>query len=106
MVVSDLSGLTVGEYKLLEKIGEGGYEAVYRCEQLSLDRKVVVKVLLQLWSNEAQQRFLQEARLASRLRHTYAATIAPRTSSSWPQKPPQHRAKRSGLATWQPRGTR
>jgi serine/threonine protein kinase len=75
MVGSDLSGLTVGEYKLLEKIGEGGYGAVYRCEQLSLDRKVVVKVLLQLWSNEAQQRFLQEAKLASRLRSTYAATI-------------------------------
>jgi len=43
--LSDLCGRTLGDYLLLEPIGEGGCGAVYRAEQLLLKREVVVKVL-------------------------------------------------------------
>jgi serine/threonine-protein kinase len=72
----DLAGRTLGEYILRELIGEGGYGAVYRGEQPLLDRDVAVKVLHERRSDRnSRERFLREARLASRLDHPYAAHI-------------------------------
>jgi WD40 repeat protein/serine/threonine protein kinase len=70
----DLSGQTFGEFLLLEKIGRGGYATVYRAEQPSLKRHVVVKVLRKTDEN-AEQRFLREAQLASRFDHPFAAHV-------------------------------
>ena len=43
---SDLSGQRVGRYKLLEKIGEGGFGIVYMAEQLEpVQRKVALKLI-------------------------------------------------------------
>ena len=73
----DLSGRTVGEFVFRERIAEGGFGAVYRCEQLLLGREAVVKVLhRRLRRNDVVlQRFMREARLASRLDHPYAAHV-------------------------------
>src|SRR5512140_3188796 len=73
----DLSGRTVGEFVLRERIDEGGFGAVYRCEQPLLGRQAVVKVLHQrLRRNDVVlQRFMREAQLASRLDHPYAAHV-------------------------------
>jgi len=73
----DLSGRRMGEFVLRERIGEGSFGAVYRCEQPLLGREVVVKVLhRELRGRDViVQRFLREARLASRLDHPYAAHI-------------------------------
>ncbi|HEX7841130.1 MAG TPA: serine/threonine-protein kinase, partial [Kofleriaceae bacterium] len=62
---------------LRERIDEGGYGAVYRCEQPLLGRQAVVKVLhKRLRGNDVVlQRFLREAQLASRLDHPYAAHV-------------------------------
>jgi WD40 repeat protein/serine/threonine protein kinase len=67
----------VGEFVLRERIDEGGFGAVYRCEQPLLGREAVVKVLHQrLRRNDVVlQRFMREAQLASRLDHPYAAHI-------------------------------
>ena len=75
--IEDLSGRTLGEFVLRERIGEGGYGAVYRCEQPLLGREAVVKVLHpRLRRNDAVlQRFMREAQLASRLDHPYAAHV-------------------------------
>ena len=77
MADPDLSGRTLGEFVLREQIGEGGYGAVYRCEQPVLKRDAVVKVLhaRRRRSNAAKERFLREAQLASRLDHPYAAHV-------------------------------
>ena len=78
MAVRDaLSGRTLGEFVLRERIGEGGFGAVYRCEQPLLGREAVIKVLhTSLRSSEiVLQRFTREAQLASRLDHPYAAHI-------------------------------
>ncbi len=72
-----LVGRTLGEFRLERRIGEGGFGAVYRARQVALDRPAVVKVLLSAFRHRVDQaqRFLSEARLASRLDHPYAAHI-------------------------------
>lgn len=69
-----LSGRQLGEFVLREQIGEGGYGVVYRSDQPTLKRQVVVKVLRKT-DAVAEARFLREARLASQLEHPYAAHV-------------------------------
>src|SRR4051812_45945505 len=73
----NLSGRKIGEFVLRERIGEGGFGAVYSCEQPLLGREAVIKVLHRKLrrSDIIVQRFLREARLASRLDHPYAAHV-------------------------------
>jgi WD40 repeat protein/serine/threonine protein kinase len=72
----DLSGRTLGTFVLRERIGTGGYGAVYRGEQLPFGRPCVVKVLKdERLHDGGRLRFLREAQLASRLDHPYAAHV-------------------------------
>src|SRR5206468_3046758 len=73
----ELTGKTLGEFVLRQRIGEGGFGAVYRAEQPLLGREAVVKILhRRLRSNDVSiQRFLREAKLASKLDHPYAAHV-------------------------------
>lgn len=65
-----------GRYEVQERIGAGGMAVVYRGLQVSLQRPVAIKVLTQADSNtSATQRFLREARMASRLSHPHVVTI-------------------------------
>jgi serine/threonine protein kinase/WD40 repeat protein len=75
--LDDLSGRTLGEFVLGECIDEGGFGAVYRCDQPMLGRKVVVKVLHQELRRDdaAIERFKREAKLASLLDHPNAAHV-------------------------------
>src|SRR2546423_4465202 len=72
-----LVGRTLGEFVLRERIGEGGFGAVDRAIQPGLDREAVIKVLHARLhaSRAATERFLREAKLASKLDHPYAAHI-------------------------------
>ena len=72
----DLSGHTLGDFILLERIDEGGWASVYRASQPELRREVVIKVLRRhLSTGVALERFQREAQLASRLDHPYAAHV-------------------------------
>src|SRR5688500_9980814 len=64
-----LIGRTLGDFIIREKIGEGGFGVGYRADQLTLQRESVVKVLHTKHSADRNliERFLREARLASRL---------------------------------------
>ena len=75
--LDDLSGRVLGDFVLRERLDEGGYGAVYRCEQPALGRNVVVKVLHQRLRDRdaAAQRFQREAQAAVRLDHPYAAHV-------------------------------
>ena len=60
-----------GRWVIEEKIGEGGMGAVYRAQQLSVDRKVAIKTMhSKLAEGEGKnylERFLREASLASKI---------------------------------------
>src|SRR5438093_7288310 len=60
-------GTTLGNYKILEKLGAGGQGTVYKAIDSKLGRTVVIKVLPEeLLAKAANvKRFEREARLAS-----------------------------------------
>ena len=65
-------GDTVGNYKILERLGEGGMGTVFRVEHVALGRKYALKVLRSKVVDRdptSAQRFLREARAAARIRH-------------------------------------
>lgn len=70
-------GSTLGNYKILEKLGAGGQGTVYKAVDSKLGRTVVVKVLPEeLLAKPANvKRFEREARLASSLDHANICTI-------------------------------
>ena len=60
-------GQTVSNYKILEKLGQGGMGSVYKAQDVRLDRFAVLKFLLPHISQDegAKERFVQEAKAAS-----------------------------------------
>lgn len=70
-------GQTLGHYRVLAKLGEGGMGVVYRAHDERLERDVALKVLptAALSDPTARARLLQEARLASKLSHPHICTI-------------------------------
>lgn len=73
----NLVGQTLGQYKILERIGAGGMATVYKASQESLQREIALKVLHATYADEKQfvQRFLQEARSAAKMDHPNIVTI-------------------------------
>jgi serine/threonine protein kinase/Tfp pilus assembly protein PilF len=63
---------TLGDFRLLREIGRGGMGVVYEAEQLSLGRRVALKVLPFAGALDARQlqRFRTESRAAAQLHHT------------------------------------
>jgi serine/threonine protein kinase len=63
--------LLIGQYVILDKLGEGGMGKVYKATQLSLNRVVALKIVRNslLRSDTALKRFHREVRAAARLRH-------------------------------------
>jgi serine/threonine protein kinase len=69
---TDLEGAVLAErFRLDEHIAQGGYGAVFRAVQLSVDRPCAVKILPpELCADDStEQRFRIEARMTSRLTH-------------------------------------
>jgi serine/threonine-protein kinase len=60
-----------GNYRVERLLGKGGMGAVFEARQLSLDRKVAIKVLLSPLAMEGEmlERFQREARAASNIGH-------------------------------------
>jgi serine/threonine-protein kinase len=67
----------LGQYRVLQKLGEGGFGAAYLAEQLGIGRKSVIKVLHRhlLGTNEAVRRFEREAKVLAALDHHHIVRI-------------------------------
>src|SRR3954466_11495751 len=68
-------GGNFGNYRIEEKLGEGGMGVVYKATDTELDRSVAIKTLLTSADPEASARFMREAKAASRLAHPAIITI-------------------------------
>ena len=67
---ASLAGMTLGKYRLLERLGQGGMAQVYRAHQPDLNRFVAIKVLHpHLTGDEFIARFRREAQAVAALEH-------------------------------------
>jgi serine/threonine-protein kinase len=75
--MQDLSGRTFRGYELRERIGAGGFGAVYRAFQHSVNREVAVKVILPERANNPEfvKRFETEAQFIAKLDHLHIVPL-------------------------------
>ena len=70
-------GATVNQYRIINRIGEGGMGVVYLAEDTRLHRKVALKFISNLSSKSTEEiaRFSREAQAAARLNHPNICTV-------------------------------
>src|SRR5579864_896958 len=73
----DLIGTTLGNYRVLDTLGQGGMAKVYKAHQETLGRDVAIKVLPPWYAADRSfvERFNLEARLVARLSHPNIVTV-------------------------------
>ena len=77
-IVAQLKQATLGEYEIYGELGRGGMATVYLAHDISLDRKVAIKLMAPalLASGQAMvERFKREARTAAALSHPHIIPI-------------------------------
>jgi serine/threonine-protein kinase len=76
-MVEDLCGRTIGPYKVLERLGEGGMGVVWLATDTVLARPVALKLLLRetVRDDAARSRFLREGRAIAALNHPNIAVV-------------------------------
>ncbi|MBF6591703.1 MAG: protein kinase, partial [Ktedonobacterales bacterium] len=77
--MSELLGKTLGQYQVVELIGQGGMARVYKAYQPTLDRYVAIKVIPtraeSAQEHDFRQRFTTEAQLIAKLAHPHIVPI-------------------------------
>ena len=70
-------GQSIAHYRVTEKIGAGGMGEVYRARDTKLNRDVALKVLPEVFANDAERmaRFRREAQVLASLNHPNIAAI-------------------------------
>lgn len=76
-MTQSMIGRVVGNYQIVDRLGEGGMGSVYRAVDRMLDREIAIKVLRPDLSQKDAliERFRQEAKALARLGHPYIATL-------------------------------
>lgn len=75
--IDHLSGTNIKGYELLERIGAGGFGAVYRAVQSTIHREVAIKIILPGWANNSEfiRRFETEAQVIAQLEHPHIVPL-------------------------------
>jgi serine/threonine protein kinase/alpha-tubulin suppressor-like RCC1 family protein/uncharacterized protein YjdB len=77
-LLEELSRATLGEYEIAGELGRGGMATVYLAHDISLDRKVAIKVMSPALLSSGKgmaDRFKREARTAASLSHPHIIPI-------------------------------
>ena len=64
-----------GNYRLIKRLGRGGFASVFLAEHLYLRTLASVKILCASLAHEEKKRFLYEARIAARLKHEHIIRV-------------------------------
>ncbi|UCF61314.1 MAG: protein kinase [Anaerolineaceae bacterium] len=75
--MEDLTGKQLGQYRVVEPLGEGGMAAVYKAYQPAMDRYVALKILPRHFASDPEfvGRFQQEAKVIAKLQHVYILPV-------------------------------
>jgi WD40 repeat protein/serine/threonine protein kinase len=75
--MDDFSGRVIKSYTLGERIGMGGFGAVYRAHQQVVEREVAIKIILPVYANHPDfiRSFEVEAQLIARLEHPHIVPL-------------------------------
>lgn len=70
-------GTNVGEYRIVEKVGQGGMGSVYKAVHSKLDQVVAIKVLSSEFSDNPsmRSRFINEARIQAKFTHPNVVNV-------------------------------
>ena len=77
MFTNDLTAGVLGDFRIIRQVGHGGMGVVYEAEQISLGRRVALKVLpfAATMHSKQLQRFHNEARAAASLHHEHIVPV-------------------------------
>src|SRR5271165_6755866 len=77
MTMTNLAGTRLADFDMIREIGRGGMGIVYEARQVSLNRKVAIKLLATtlVLTPRAVDRFRREAEAAARLHHNHIVSI-------------------------------
>ncbi len=75
--MSDLIGRTIGQYQIIEQIGQGGMATVFKAYQPSIDRYVALKILPSQFAQDPNfvKRFQHEAKAIAALEHPHILPV-------------------------------
>jgi predicted ATPase/class 3 adenylate cyclase len=75
MKMSDRIGQHLGNYQLIQLLGQGHWASVYLGEHLHLHTQAAIKVLHEALASSDEEGFLGEARMLARLRHPHIVRV-------------------------------
>jgi serine/threonine protein kinase len=76
LLIGRTSGFMLGQYRILDQLGQGGMGRVFKAEHVAMGRTVAIKVLApqHTRTDKARQLFLREVRAVGRLMHPNIVT--------------------------------
>jgi eukaryotic-like serine/threonine-protein kinase len=77
VATGDARGLVLGQYRVLDELGEGGFGKVYKAVHRIMNRAAAVKVISPKWAvgPDGRKLFLREVLAATRLAHPNIALV-------------------------------